>query len=51
LYPDGSQEKYSIEIDTLKTASLYAWQDIKYRWEFYKNRYIKKLKKWQTRKK
>jgi hypothetical protein len=24
LYPDGSQEKYSIEIDTLKTASLYA---------------------------
>jgi len=45
LYPDGSQEKYSIEIDTLKTASLYAEQDIKDRWEFYKNRYIKKLKK------
>jgi len=45
LYPDGKQEKYSIELDNLKTAAAYAEQDIKDRWEFYKNRYIKRMKK------
>lgn len=45
LYPNGVQEKYSIEIDNLKAAASYAEQDIKDRWDFYKNRYKKKLKK------
>lgn len=44
LFPDGTQEKYALEIENLKIAVVYAEQDIKDRWEFYKNRYIKKLK-------
>ncbi len=45
LETDGKQEKYSIELDNLETAAAYAEQDIKDRWEFYKNRYIKRMKK------
>ncbi len=45
LYPNGKQEKYSIEIENLRVAASYAEQDIKDRWEYYKNKYIKKLKK------
>ena len=45
LFPNGDKEKKSIEIDTLKTASKYAEQDLKDRWEWYKDNYIKKLKK------
>jgi len=43
--PNGDKEKKSIEIDSLKNASKYAEQDLKDRWEWYKERYIKKLKK------
>ena len=34
LMPDGSKEKQVIEIDDLKTASKYAEQDLKDRWEW-----------------
>jgi len=45
LMPNGDKEKNSIEIDSLKNASKYAEQDLKDRWEWYKERFIKKLKK------
>ena len=45
LMPNGDKEKKSIEIDLLKNASKYAEQDLKDRWEWYKERFIKKLKK------
>ena len=44
LMPDGSKEKQVIEIDDLKTASKYAEQDLKDRWEWYRDTYIKKMK-------
>ncbi|MDO9155222.1 MAG: hypothetical protein Q7U47_16190 [Paludibacter sp.] len=45
LMPNGDKEKKSIEIDSLKNVSKYAEQDLKDRWEWYKERYIKKLNK------
>ena len=45
FYPNGEKEKYSIEIESLKVASIYAENDIKDRWEFYKERYTRKIKK------
>ena len=45
LLPNGDKEKQSIVIDTLKRASQYAEQDLKDRWEWYRDRYIKRLKK------
>ena len=45
LLPNGDKEKQLIEIDSLRTASKYAEQDLKDRWEWYKERYIKKLKR------
>ena len=45
LMPNGDKEKKSIEIDSLINASKYAEQDLKDRWEWYKERYIKKIKK------
>ena len=44
LYPGGQKEKQSINITNLENALNYAEQDIKDRWEFYKERYLKKLK-------
>jgi len=44
LLPNGDKEKQTIEIETLKIASQYAEQDLKDRWEWYRERYIKKLK-------
>jgi hypothetical protein len=43
IYPNGSKEKQAIEIITLEDAVNYAEQDIKDRWEFYKDRFVKKL--------
>jgi len=34
-----------IEFDNLEAALSYAEQDLKDRWEFYRNRYFKKIKK------
>lgn len=45
LKPNGDKEKQEIAINNLKSASKYAEQDLKDRWEWYKERYIKKLKK------
>ncbi len=45
LFPNGDKDKQVIEFDSLKTALTYAEQDLKDRWEFYKNRYSKKFKK------
>ena len=45
LMPNGDKKKKSIEIDSLKNASKYAEQDLKDRWEWYKERYTKKLNK------
>ena len=45
LFPDGKKEKYPLEIPDLKTALLYAEQDIKDRWKWYKSRYKRRMKK------
>ncbi len=45
MHPNGSKDKQVIEFDNLEMALTYAEQDFKDRWEFYKNRYLKKLKK------
>ena len=45
MKPNGEKEKQAIAISKLKDALNYAEQDIKDRWEFYKERYSKKLKK------
>lgn len=44
LYPNGDKDKQVIEFDNLETALSYAEQDLKDRWEYYKIRYIKKIK-------
>ena len=45
-----SHDKQTIQITTLQDALNYAEQDIKDRWEFYKERYLKKFKKWLKKK-
>ncbi len=45
ISPNGEKEKLRIEIFDLKTALAYAEQDIKDKWEFYKNKYLLKIKK------
>jgi len=45
LNPNGDKEKQEITIDNLKSASKYAEQDLRDRWEWYKERFIKKMKK------
>ena len=44
LYPKGKKEKYPLDIPDLKTALLYAEQDIKDRWSWYRDRYRRRLK-------
>lgn len=45
MFPNGDKEKQEIIIDDLKQASKYAEQDLKDRWEWYRERFVKKLKK------
>ncbi len=45
MLPNGDKEKYEVVIDGLKNASRYAEQDLRDRWEWYKDRYLKKIKK------
>ncbi len=45
IYPNRDKEKQVIEFDNLEMALTYAEQDFKDRWEFYKKRYFKRLKK------
>ena len=44
LTPKGEKIKTSIEIPDLKTAAVFAEQDIKDKWEFYKEKFVKQLK-------
>ena len=45
LFADGKKDKIEVTIKDLKSASKYAEQDLKDRWEWYKERYFKKRKK------
>ena len=45
MWPGGKKEKYPLDINDLKTALLYAEQDIKDRWKWYRDRYKRILKK------
>lgn len=45
IFPDGSKEKKALAINDLETALSYAEQDIKDHREFYKEKYLKQLKK------
>ena len=44
IYPGREKQKQTINITNLEDALNYAEQDIKDRWEFYRDRYLKKLK-------
>ena len=44
LNPDGSQKKLPIAIEDLETAISYAEQELKDRWESYKETYFKNKK-------
>ncbi|MCL0059698.1 hypothetical protein M1O20_04335 [Dehalococcoidia bacterium] len=45
MFPGGKEEKYPLNIPDLKTALVYAEQDIKDRWNWYRDRYQRRLKK------
>jgi hypothetical protein len=45
MLPGGKKEKYPLDIPDLKTALLYAEQDIKDRWKWYRDRYRRRLRR------
>ena len=45
MNPKGEKEKQAIDINNLEDALNYSQQDLKNRWEFYKERYLKQIKK------
>lgn len=45
IFPNGTKEKIRIEMLDLRSAAMFAEQDIKDKWEFYKSKYSKELKK------
>lgn len=45
LFPNGKKEKHPLDIPDLKTALMYAEQDIKDRWRWYRDRFKRRLKK------
>jgi hypothetical protein len=45
LHPNGDKEKKGIETPDLNYALSFARQDLEDKWEWYKEQYIKKLKK------
>ena len=45
MKPNSDKVKTAIEIAGLQEASIFAEQDIKDKWEFYRQRYIKLIKK------
>ncbi|MBS4028602.1 MAG: hypothetical protein KGZ58_08185 [Ignavibacteriales bacterium] len=45
IFPKGEKEKVRIEMPDMKTAATFAEQDIKDKWEFYKAKYMKELKR------
>ena len=45
ILPKGEKVKKAIEIDDMKLASIYAEEDLKDRWEWYRENYIAQSKK------
>lgn len=45
LHPNGDKEKKVIDAPDLKYAFTFAKQDLEDRWEWYKEQFIKKIKK------
>lgn len=45
MTPKGEKIKTPIDITDLNSATIYAEQDIKDKWGYYKQRYLKDLKK------
>ena len=45
LHPNGDKEKKALDVPNLKFAFTFARQDIEDKWEWYKEQYLKKLKK------
>ena len=45
MHPNGDQEKFPLAFPDLKTVLQYAEQDIRDRWQWYKERYIKEMHK------
>jgi hypothetical protein len=45
LHPNGGKEKKVLEVPNLKYAFSFAKQDLEDKWEWYKEQYLKKLKK------
>jgi hypothetical protein len=48
MHPNGEKEKKLIEVPNLKYAFSFAKQDLEDKWEWYKEQYLKKIKKLQT---
>ena len=44
MHPNGEKTKYHIPIANLNNALLYAEQDIKDRWKWYRDRFKKEMK-------
>jgi hypothetical protein len=45
LHPNGDKEKKVLDVPNLKYAFSFAKQDLEDKWEWYKEQYLKKLKK------
>ena len=45
ISPKGEKIKKLIDIDDMKLAAIYAEEDLKDRWEWYKENYIKQRKR------
>jgi len=45
LHPNGDREKKIIEVPDLEFAFTFARQDLEDKWEWYKEQFVKKLKK------
>lgn len=45
LHPNGDKEKKVLDVPSLKFAFSFAKQDLEDKWEWYKDQYLKKLKK------
>ena len=45
MMPKGEKIKTPLEIIDLNSATIYAEQDIKDKWEYYKRKYLKGIKK------
>jgi hypothetical protein len=45
MFPGGRREKHPLDIPDLNSALLYAEQDIKDRWAWYRERYRRRLRR------